>query len=113
MQFKDKVVLITGGANGIGRSVVKRFHDQGARIAIWDLADEAGNELAAEINDQGGAAVSMHKSKTQSEDVDQAVEELVKKWERIDLLIGFSVPNSYHQVTKVKEGELQQRNSDD
>ena len=72
MQFKDKVVLVTGGANGIGRSVVRKFQDQGARIAIWDLADEAGNELAAEIKDQGGTASYRHVNVTQSEDVDQA-----------------------------------------
>ena len=113
MQFKDKVVLVTGGANGIGRSVVRKFQEQGARIAIWDLADEAGNELAAEINDQGGTASYRHVNVTQSEDVDQAVDELVKEWGRIDVLINNAGILRDGQLVKVKEGELQKRMTDE
>lgn len=113
MQFKEKVVLVTGGANGIGRSVVKKFQAGGARIAIWDLADEAGNELAAEINDQGGTAIYSHVNVTDSAEVDQAVEELVEKWGRIDVLINNAGILRDGQLVKVKEGELQKRMTDE
>ena len=36
--LRDKVVFITGGASGIGRSIVEHFHDQGSRVAFIDIA---------------------------------------------------------------------------
>jgi 3-oxoacyl-[acyl-carrier protein] reductase len=113
MQFKDKVVLVTGGANGIGRSVVKKFHAQGAQVVIWDLADDLGSELAAEINGLGGKALYKHVNVTDSEEVDQAVDELVTEWGRIDVLINNAGILRDGQLVKFKEGELQKRMTDE
>ena len=44
-----RVVFITGGASGIGAALVHAFHDQGAWVAFVDLAQEAGEALAAEL----------------------------------------------------------------
>jgi NAD(P)-dependent dehydrogenase (short-subunit alcohol dehydrogenase family) len=49
-----KVVFISGGASGIGRSLVEHFHDQGAKVAFVDIAAEAGNALAGELAAKGG-----------------------------------------------------------
>ena len=113
MQFKDKVVLVTGGANGIGRAVVKKFHTMGARVAIWDLTDDVGTELAAEINAQGGTALYRHVNVTDSDDVDQAAVELADEWGRIDVLINNAGILRDGQLVKVKEGELQKRMTDE
>ena len=113
MQFKDKVVLVTGGANGIGRAVVKKFHTMGARVAIWDLTDDVGTELAAEINAQGGTALYRHVNVTDSDDVDQAAVELADEWGRVDVLINNAGILRDGQLVKVKEGELQKRMTDE
>ncbi len=113
MHFKDQVALVTGGANGIGRSVVSRFIKEGAKVAIWDLADQAGEELASEINDKGGSALYTHVNVTQSEEVDPAVEALVKEWGRIDILINNAGILRDGQLVKVKDGELQKRMTDE
>ena len=113
MQFKDKVVLVTGGANGIGRAVVKKFHTMGARVAIWDLTDDVGTELAAEINAQGGTALYRHVNVTDSDDVDQAAVELADEWGEIDVLINNAGILRDGQLVKVKEGELQKRMTDE
>ena len=39
--LRDKVVFVTGGASGIGRSIVEHFHDQGSRVAFVDLSSPA------------------------------------------------------------------------
>ena len=44
--LRDRVVLVTGGASGIGEEFVKAFADNGARVAFFDLNDEAGKALA-------------------------------------------------------------------
>lgn len=54
--LKDKVVFITGGASGIGRSVLEHFHDQGSKVAFVDIAEKAGREVAAELAAKGGHA---------------------------------------------------------
>jgi NAD(P)-dependent dehydrogenase (short-subunit alcohol dehydrogenase family) len=43
MRLENRVCIITGGANGIGRSVAEKFAGEGAWVAVWDLVDEAGN----------------------------------------------------------------------
>jgi NAD(P)-dependent dehydrogenase (short-subunit alcohol dehydrogenase family) len=47
--LRDRVVLITGGASGIGAALVRRFAEQGARVAFLDVMDEQGEDLAREI----------------------------------------------------------------
>ena len=113
MRLKDKVALVTGGANGIGRSVVNQFIEEGAWVAIWDLSDEAGQELAGEINSKGGKAFYQHVNVTQAEEVDSAVGELIEKWGRLDILINNAGILRDGQLVKVKEGELQKRMTDE
>jgi 3-hydroxyacyl-CoA dehydrogenase/3-hydroxy-2-methylbutyryl-CoA dehydrogenase len=51
MELKDKVAIITGGASGLGRATVKRFVANGARCAIFDMNEEKGEALAADLGD--------------------------------------------------------------
>src|SRR3954470_3452339 len=45
-QLEEKVAIVTGGANGIGRGTVERFVDEGARVVIADVDEAAGAALA-------------------------------------------------------------------
>ncbi len=67
--LRDKVVFVTGGASGIGRSIVEHFHDQGSRVAMVDIAEEAGADLAATLAAKGGHAP--HFERCDLRDVDQ------------------------------------------
>jgi NAD(P)-dependent dehydrogenase (short-subunit alcohol dehydrogenase family) len=50
MKLQDKVVVVTGGANGIGRALCRRFASEGARVVVSDVAFEAASNVASEIN---------------------------------------------------------------
>ena len=50
MNLKDKVTVVTGGANGIGAALSRRFAQEGARVVIGDLEFDKAQSLAAEIN---------------------------------------------------------------
>ena len=52
MRLKEKVALITGGANGIGLATTERFAKEGAKIILWDVSDN-GNELAERLKKGG------------------------------------------------------------
>ena len=49
IELKDRVAIVTGGANGIGRETSRAFARAGAAVAVWDMAAEAGQAVAAEI----------------------------------------------------------------
>lgn len=49
MKIKDNVFIVTGGASGLGAGTVKMLHEQGAKILIADIQDEAGEALAKEL----------------------------------------------------------------
>lgn len=49
MELQQKVAIVTGGASGLGGATVRQFADQSARVAIFDLNEELGNELAGEL----------------------------------------------------------------
>ncbi|RMG84156.1 MAG: SDR family oxidoreductase [Chloroflexi bacterium] len=55
MRLKDKVVLITGGASGIGRATALLAAQEGARVVVSDVDEEGGDETVAMIRDNGGA----------------------------------------------------------
>ena len=104
MRFQDKVAVVTGGANGIGRAVVELFAEEGAQVVIWDLADDAGQTLAAEITSSGGKALYRHVNVTESEDVDAAVEELIAEVGQIDILINNA--GNAHGLSTIDKGSL-------
>lgn len=52
MDIKNSVAVVTGGASGLGEAVVRSFAAQGAKVAAFDLAEEAGAKLAGELGDQ-------------------------------------------------------------
>lgn len=52
-RFKDRVVIVTGGASGIGRATVERFANDGASVAIFDIDDVIGPMVAEDLTKSG------------------------------------------------------------
>jgi len=67
MRFENKVVLVTGGNFGIGRSIAHRFAREGAKVAIVVRNEERANDVVRELTDQGSVAV-FFKADVSSED---------------------------------------------
>lgn len=101
MRFKDKVCLITGGAAGIGKATAKRFAEEGAKVILCDLAEEAGKILAGEI----GAEFYRINVADRAE-VQQWVDDVIVKHERIDVLVNNAGILRDGMLVKIKDGEL-------
>ncbi|MFC1862003.1 SDR family NAD(P)-dependent oxidoreductase [Chloroflexota bacterium] len=87
MRFKDKVVIVAGGARDIGQAISYGFGREGAVVVILDKLDEEGRSTAKTIESQGGKALAMKVEATDGQQVKDAVDKIAKEWNRIDVLI--------------------------
>ena len=98
MQLKDKVAFITGSASGIGKEIAVVFAKQGAKIVIADLNKEAADSTAAELKATGAEAIGVCVDVTNEDQVNAAVEEAVKAFGGIDILISNAGIQIVHPV---------------
>lgn len=82
MELRNSVVLVTGGAHGIGRALCRALHIEGARVAVADLDGEAAEKVAAEI---GGFPLQLDVSCEQ--DIVEAVDRAEAELGPIDILV--------------------------
>lgn len=68
MRLKDKVALITGGANGIGKASALLFAQEGAKVIISDVLEQPGEEVVEEIKSAGGKAAFIQANVAKAED---------------------------------------------
>ncbi|MEK4078641.1 3-oxoacyl-[acyl-carrier-protein] reductase [Solibacillus silvestris] len=84
MRLANKVAIITGGAGGIGLAAVKRFLEEGAKVAIVDYDKQQGEKMEAELG-ENVAFFAVDVSKLA--DVKEMVEQVVDRFGKIDILI--------------------------
>ncbi len=85
--FEDRVVLVTGGSMGIGRSACELFAARGARVLIADREEEKGRALAEAIEKRGGAARFFKVDVSRSEEVAAMVADAVEHFGALDFAI--------------------------
>ena len=100
-RLKDKVAIVTGGANGIGKAVCELFAEEGAFVLVSDIDDETGNATVQGIRDKGGAAEFCHADVSVTADVARAVAAAAARNGRIDILCNNARPFfvQQHNVT--------------
>ena len=85
-QMSGRVAIVTGGAGAMGSASAVELARQGAKVAIADIVDDAGEDLAAEIRGEGGEATYTHCDVAQVDEVDGLFEKTVKDYGRLDAL---------------------------
>jgi 3-oxoacyl-[acyl-carrier protein] reductase len=95
MSFEGQVAVVTGAAKGIGLRIGRAFGREGARVAALDI-DAAGIDgLAAELTATGREALALKTDVTVASEVQRAVDTVLDRWGRIDVLVnnagGFAV----------------------
>lgn len=85
--LRDKTIIVTGGAGGIGSATCKQFAAAGAKVAVFDLNVDAATKVADQINVAGGVAVPFACDITDRNSVDQAVASVIEQLGSIDVLV--------------------------
>ncbi len=85
-RLKDKVAIVTGGANGIGRAICELFAEEGAWVLVVDIEEQAGLSVVHTIHSRGGKAQFCKADVSNQKEVRAAVESAAAYNGRIDIL---------------------------
>ncbi|MBM7094445.1 MULTISPECIES: 3-hydroxybutyrate dehydrogenase [Alteribacter] len=84
---EDKVVFITGSAGGIGLEIGIRFAEQKAKVILSDIKEEPLQEAVNNLKEKGYSVDGIKCDVTDEEDIQRAMDELIDKYGRVDVLI--------------------------
>ncbi|MBN1914028.1 MAG: 3-oxoacyl-[acyl-carrier-protein] reductase [Candidatus Omnitrophica bacterium] len=87
MRLKDKVTLITGAAQGIGREIALSFAREGADIIIADVNLEKATSTASEIEGLGRKAMALELDVTSFSKVEDGINKILDKFAKVDILV--------------------------
>ncbi|MGW1059098.1 SDR family NAD(P)-dependent oxidoreductase [Micromonospora rubida] len=87
MRYENKVVLVTGGAAGVGRATVLKFAAEGAKVVFTDLDGKLGEGFAAELKAAGHDVLFTVSNATDEQDVQRLIATVVATYGRLDVAI--------------------------
>jgi len=87
MRLRDRVAVVTGAANGLGRAIAERLAGEGARLALGDLEGAALEHVAEGIRAARGDAVAVAGDLTEEAPAARLIEAAVQRFGRIDILV--------------------------
>ncbi|WP_111494588.1 L-iditol 2-dehydrogenase [Marinobacter bohaiensis] len=106
MKLQDKVAVITGGARGIGRAIVERYLDEGARVVVADIDRQAIDDTLADLKRERGDAVLLMGQTLNVCDrtsIDSMIKAVTDRWGGIDILVNNAAVFDMAPVLEVTE----------
>lgn len=101
-RLENKIALVTGGGNGIGEAVSKRFAEEGATVVVSDITLEAAERVAADIVETDGRAVAKRQDVTDEYLWEVLVNDIVAAYGHLDILVnnaGIAIPGNVENTT--------------
>src|ERR1051325_8875981 len=84
---KDKVIVVTGGGQGLGAAICKTLAEDGAIVIPVDVKAEKLQKIVEEINGSGGKAEGFSMNVADEQNVQQAIQQIIDKYGKIDVAI--------------------------
>ncbi len=107
--MKNRIVIVTGGAAGIGKATAVRFAEAGARVVLCDVSEEAGEAVARSL----GPDARFYKVNVADRGAVQAfVEDVIAKFGRIDVLVNNAGITRDAQLVKMQDGKVAKQMSE-
>jgi len=105
-KIKNKVIVVTGASRGMGRYFCKHFSNQGAKIAAIARTKDDLAKLKKDIEINGGELEYYPLNITDYEEIQKAVDDIVSKWGRIDILINNAGINNKKPLEELNKEDI-------
>lgn len=102
MNFKGKIILVTGAADGIGRRVAEKFAKLDGFVLVTDINKEKGKGLVNKIRQEGKKADFIYFDVSEIDKIASIISEIIAKYKKVDVLVnnvGICPPTFYKDVT--------------
>ncbi len=103
MDLKGKIAIVTGGAQGIGKTIATQLAQEGANVVIADVMEEVAKSTAQEISQKGSEAISIGVDVSILSSVEEMVKKTLDKFGRIDILVNNAGITRDALVMRMKE----------
>jgi 3-oxoacyl-[acyl-carrier protein] reductase len=104
MKLKDKVAIVTGSGQGIGREIALTFAKEGAKVVVSDITEKI-HEVVKEIEALGSQALAVKCDVSKLSDAEKMVKETIKKFGRIDILVNNAGIFPFKPFTEMSEAD--------
>jgi len=104
-RLRDKTAIVTGGARGIGRAIVAKCAEEGARVVFLDFDEAAASAALPELRQAGRAVEFLRADVTKDAEVSAAVAEVLRRHSRIDVLVNNAGVNAYFDAATMTEAD--------
>ena len=102
MRFQDKVCVVTGAGSGIGRATAEQMAREGGRVVLIARHRESLDEVAQGIRAAGGVAMPLAADVGELVDIENAVNQILGKWDKIDVLVNNAAQMRFAPVMETK-----------
>jgi meso-butanediol dehydrogenase / (S,S)-butanediol dehydrogenase / diacetyl reductase len=103
VRLEGRVCVVTGGAQGIGAAICERLAEEGARVVVGDLNEEAARGVAHRISERGGSAIAVRADVAEREQIAELVSRAVAEYGALHVMFnnaGFNRPLHFMDVTE-------------
>lgn len=87
MSFENKVVIVTGASNGIGKGIASRYVKEGAKVVLADIDEREGEQLEKELSEENGRVLFIKTDVRKEADVVNLMVQTIQHFGTIDILI--------------------------
>lgn len=105
-RLDGRVAVVTGGAQGIGRGISRRFAREGAKVVVADIAEDAGRQVAGDLEGLGGAGLFVRTDVSRRDEVEGMVAAALETWGRLDVVVNDAIALSPHVRLEDKTDEM-------
>ncbi|MFZ3101292.1 MAG: 3-oxoacyl-ACP reductase FabG [Desulfitobacteriaceae bacterium] len=103
MRLQDRVAIVTGGGQGIGKGIVMVMVREGAKVVVVDINLDSAQQVVEEIKQRGGEALALRVDISVKAEVEQMVKDTVDKFGRLDILVNNAGINKDALLEKMTE----------